>query len=162
MDHIEYPSRGTWDVRRKWFDDMFDIDRRGGGYELGEHATGLLVDLQAVFCVGAFVSVVVISCAVIDSHLNEVELDSKRSPGMRETFKASSHSLELEWLRTRRSSRVLRRYHCFCRWVTVPTRRLSKAVDITLRWQRNASCSKQTRHTRSARERAANSDKATP
>lgn len=78
---------------------------RDGGYVLGEHATALLVDLQSVYCVGAYLSVIIIGCAIVDTHLRETEfLDSRQ--GMKSAFNLSEHRDELEWLRRRRNALV--------------------------------------------------------
>lgn len=106
MDQVKLPSQETWESRREWFEHKFDIDARGGAFILGEHATALLVDLQAIYCSGAFVSVVIISCAVIDAHLRETELGEHFGGGMKAAFALSDFGLELEWLRQRRNSLV--------------------------------------------------------
>ncbi len=74
MDQLERPSQRVWENRRRWFEELFDIESKGGAYILGEHALGLLVDLQAVYCCGAFISAVILSCTIIDTHLRETEL----------------------------------------------------------------------------------------
>lgn len=106
MDHLEVPQRDVWDVRRVWFEDLFDIERRGGAYILGEQATGLLVDLQSIYCVGAFISVMIISCTIIDCHLREAELDASFEGGIQAAFRFSRYGTELDWLRKRRNELV--------------------------------------------------------
>lgn len=44
MDHLECPSEEIWSQRREWFEALFDVDSKGGGYIIGEHANGLLAD----------------------------------------------------------------------------------------------------------------------
>jgi hypothetical protein len=85
---------------------IFDIESRGGGYILGEQATGLLVDLQAIYCAGAYISSVVIACTIVDAHLRETELHEGFEGGVRAAFLASQHNAELEWLRKRRNELV--------------------------------------------------------
>ncbi|MCR9255147.1 MAG: hypothetical protein NXI16_03535 [Alphaproteobacteria bacterium] len=106
MDQIEHPDIETWSARRLWFEGVFDIEKRGGAYLMSEHATGLLVDLQACFCAGAFVSCVLLSAAIVDSHLLELEVPRGRDGGMRANFAVSSFSQDLEWLRIRRNSLI--------------------------------------------------------
>lgn len=103
MDQIDYPAAKDWEQRRTWFENLFDVDKYDGGYIVSEHALGLLVDLQAVYCSGAFISCVVISCAIIDAHIKEVE---GGQGGMQSTFEISSYSEDLEWLRNRRNCLV--------------------------------------------------------
>lgn len=106
MDQLEHPDPRTWEKRSRWFDDVFDIERRGGGYIIGEQATGLLVDLQACFSAGAFISCIILSAAIVDAHLIEVEWGEGFSGGMKKSFTASRFVEELEWLRTRRNRLV--------------------------------------------------------
>jgi hypothetical protein len=119
LDQIDCPEPLIWKQRQEWFDELFDVDRRGGGYVLGEHATGLLVDLQAVFCAGAFVSSVIIACAIVDAQMREAELESSFEGGMQAAFAQSTSSSDLEWLRLRRNELVHFK----------PTRPLAISVD---------------------------------
>lgn len=100
MDQLDPPSEHIWQQRQSWFEALFDVDNRGGGYLVSEHATGLLVDLQAVYCAGAFITCIILSCAIIDAHLQDVE---GAEGGMQSVFEASLHKDELEWLRKRRN-----------------------------------------------------------
>jgi hypothetical protein len=106
LEQIEYPSQDVWENRREWFEHTFSVERHGGAYIIGEHGAGLLVDLQSLFCAGAFVSAVVIACTIVDAHLNETELEDGFKGGLKGAFEASGHSLELEWLRKRRNAIV--------------------------------------------------------
>lgn len=100
MDQIEIPDEEIWNHRRQWFESLFDVETRGGGYLLSEHATGLLVDLQAVYCAGAFISCIILACTIVDAHLQDVE---GAQGGLQSTFQASDHCDALEWLRKRRN-----------------------------------------------------------
>jgi hypothetical protein len=106
MDHIEYPTLKDWSDRRAWFEQKFDVEARGGAYIVGEHASALLVDLQSLFCVGAFISAIIISAAIIDSHIVEVEAEEHFSGGMKASFSYSKHREALEWLRQERNALV--------------------------------------------------------
>lgn len=106
MDQIEHPSKLTWEERRKWFEGIFDIDAHGGSYIIGEHAAGLLVDFQAIYCAGAFVSVLIVACTIVDAHLRETEFGLKFNGSIQETFAASRYESDLEWLRKRRNELV--------------------------------------------------------
>jgi hypothetical protein len=103
VDQIEFPSEAEWSRRREWFETLFDIETRGGAYILGEHAVGLLVDLQALFCVGAYISVIIVACTIVDAHLREAELPPNFSGGMKAAFSGSRYQSELDWLRQRRN-----------------------------------------------------------
>ncbi len=103
MDQIDFPLEAIWKRRQRWFEDLFDIENHGGGAIMSEHALGLLVDLQAVYCAGAFVSCIIIACTIIDAHLQDIE---GADGGMQATFAISSYQKELEWLRMRRNRLV--------------------------------------------------------
>lgn len=106
MDQIENPSEALWNERRDWFEDLFDIEKRGGSYMVGEHATGLLVDLQATYCAGAFIACVILGCTIIDSHIRETETGPDFRGGIESAFGFSSFRTELDWLRKRRNRLV--------------------------------------------------------
>jgi hypothetical protein len=103
MDQIEFPSEAEWCRRREWFEALFEVETRGGAYIMGEHALGLLVELQALFCVGAYISVIIVACTTVDAHLRETELPADFSGGMKAAFSGSGSESELEWLRGRRN-----------------------------------------------------------
>jgi len=73
---------------------------------LGEHANALLVDLESVYCAGAFVTVVILACAIVDSHLREVELGHDYPGGMKGAFEHSRFDVRLQELRQRRNDLV--------------------------------------------------------
>lgn len=106
MDHLDCPDDATWSQRRVWFEAQFDVDARGGGYVLSEQALGLLIDLQATFCAGAWSAVVVLATAIIDAHLREAELPENFRGGLKAAFEGRQNSDELEWLRVRRNRLV--------------------------------------------------------
>lgn len=107
MDHLEAPDRQQWEARRIWFEAQFDIENGGGGaYVWGEQASALLIELQAVFCAGAYISVIILGCAIIDAHLREVEADDRFEGGMQAAFSKLTSVSELDWLRKRRNSLV--------------------------------------------------------
>jgi len=106
MNQIDHPSEALWEQRSDWFEDLFDIEKRGGEYLVGEQATGLLVDLQAVYCAGAFIACVILGCTIIDSHIREIEAGPDFDGGMQAVFGLSNFRAELEWLRQRRNRLV--------------------------------------------------------
>lgn len=103
MNQIEHPSQLLWQQRRDWFESLFDVENRGGGYLIGEQALGLLVDLQAAYCAGAFITCVILSCTIVDAHLRETEAEPTFDGGIGAAFALSEFREELEWLRKRRN-----------------------------------------------------------
>ena len=70
---------------------------------IGEQATGLLVDLQAIYCAGAFISCIIIACTIIDSHIREIEAGPNFDGSIKASFEFSDHCDELDWLRKTRN-----------------------------------------------------------
>jgi len=103
MEHLECPICSVWTIRRDWFESQFDVDSKGGGYLMSEQATGLLVDLQAIYCCGAFVGSIILACTIVDTHLRDVELGPDFDGGIKAAFETSRFSSELDWLRIRRN-----------------------------------------------------------
>ena len=88
MDHLDHPDEGTWRDRQLWFEEELDrAQGEYGGYEVSEQACALMAEVQAVFCAGAWVGVVILAMAVIDAQLRETEV-----PG----FAGSAHELRRE------------------------------------------------------------------
>lgn len=106
MDQIEHPPLTLWKQRRDWFETLFDVETRGGSYLVGEQALGLLVDLQAAYCAGAFIACVILSCTIVDAHIRETETVEDFDGGIRSAFDLSKFREELEWLRKRRNHLV--------------------------------------------------------
>lgn len=107
MDQIEFPLEELWHQRRDWFENLFDIEKRaGGGYLVGEQATGLLVDLQAAYCAGAFIACVIIGCTILDSHIRETEAGPDFDGGIEAAFNLSDFRADLDWLRKCRNRLV--------------------------------------------------------
>lgn len=105
MEHLEYPSAQVWEQRRVWFE-LAEAESRGeGSYLLSEQACALCAEIQAVFCAGAWVSVVVLSVAVVEAHLREVELPTHRG-SLADLIEASGSNRELHRLRRRRNALV--------------------------------------------------------
>lgn len=78
MDLFECPKKEIWGKRQDFiFKELRDAEV-GLGYSVSDHATALFMDMQIAYCSGAWLSVVVMSISVIDSHLRETEAaDSK-------------------------------------------------------------------------------------
>lgn len=106
MDQIEHPPLSLWQHRRDWFEDLFDVEKRGGSYMMGEHATGLLVDLQATYCAGAFIACIILGCTIVDAHIRETEAGPDFQGGIEAAFGFSGFRAELDWLRKRRNRLV--------------------------------------------------------
>ena len=94
MEHLDSPDPLTWDERRLWFERRHEtVSARGAG-RLSEQATALLIDLQACFCAGAWVAVVILAATVVDT---QFEASKQRRAAPAE---------DLRWLRALRNRLV--------------------------------------------------------
>ena len=105
MDHLEYPTRETWEARRKWFEAQEQIFRGEGGYLVSEQACALIADVQAVFCAGAWLAVIILAMAVIDAQLRETELPGFKGNTLRLLEEAGADP-KVQHLRRRRNALV--------------------------------------------------------
>lgn len=67
MEQLERPSEELWDERRLWFEELEARFARGGATAPSEQACALMIDLQAVFCAGAWAAVAILACAVTEA-----------------------------------------------------------------------------------------------
>ena len=72
MELFEYPNKSIWQKRSQWIEKEIE-DNIKGSYMISEQAVALFADLQACYCVGAWLSVIILSISIIDSHLRETE-----------------------------------------------------------------------------------------
>jgi|AntAceMinimDraft_14_1070370.scaffolds.fasta_scaffold248390_1 hypothetical protein len=78
MELFDFPNRTVWQKRSDWIENEIENNMTGGSYLVSDHATALFADLQACYCIGAWLSVVILSVSIIDSHLRETEaMDDK-------------------------------------------------------------------------------------
>ena len=74
MEHLEHPSSNLWEERRKWFEKIEEDARGQGNYMVSEQACALTADVQSAFCAGAWVGVIILAMAVVDTALRETEV----------------------------------------------------------------------------------------
>ena len=74
QDRLDYPRKEEWELRQQWFDEQNDLYCIGNTYFLSEQACALCYDVEIAFCAGAWVAVIVLAMAVIDSQLRDIEL----------------------------------------------------------------------------------------
>ena len=68
------PSLEEWQARFRWFNQEMDRSMEPGGYIVSEQACALSVELERLYCTGAWVAVVIVAIAVVDAQLREAEL----------------------------------------------------------------------------------------
>jgi hypothetical protein len=67
MEQLERPAEEVWDERRLWFEETQARFAEGGARAPSEQACALMIDLQAVFCAGAWAAVAILACAVTEA-----------------------------------------------------------------------------------------------
>jgi hypothetical protein len=105
MDHLEHPSRDTWEQRRAWFENVEEGARGGGSFLVSEQACALTADVQAAFCAGAWAAVIVLAMAVVDAALREVEVPGL-SGNTKDLIAAAGANHNLQTLRLHRNALV--------------------------------------------------------
>lgn len=73
MDHLEHPTEEAWNKRREWFETLNDEVAGAGPYLVSEQACALLAEVQATFCAGAWLAVIILSMTVVDAQIRETE-----------------------------------------------------------------------------------------
>lgn len=71
---MSIPSKGVMEKRWDWCNQVWSEAERGAGNFVSEQASAISEDVQIAFCSGAWVSVIVLSVAVIDAQLREIEV----------------------------------------------------------------------------------------
>ncbi|WP_026988663.1 hypothetical protein [Fodinicurvata fenggangensis] len=93
MEHLDPPDSLIWDERRLWFEEQEARHARAGASSrLSEQACALMLDLQAVFCAGAWATVVILAAAIVETQSDRSQL-----------YRTAS-ARELQWLRGLRNS----------------------------------------------------------
>ncbi|NIA72130.1 hypothetical protein HBA54_26425 [Pelagibius litoralis] len=67
MDQLERPSELLWDERRAWFEEQEAQRAKAGAPAPSEQACALIIDLQAVFCSGAWAAAVILAYAIAEA-----------------------------------------------------------------------------------------------
>lgn len=77
MEQLELPDETVWEERRLWFEGQQAACSRGGAPAPSEQACALMIDLQAVYCTGAWSAAIILAAAILDSQAREAG-----APGM--------------------------------------------------------------------------------
>ncbi len=104
MTLLDFPDKDLWQQRYDWVDKELDDALRGTTI-VSDHATALFMELQACYCIGAWLSVIILSVSVIDAQLRETEaMDSKI--GTAKLLSDYYAGEEIDWLRRLRNKYV--------------------------------------------------------
>jgi hypothetical protein len=103
MAYAEHIDKALWDQRLKWLEATEEREAGNwGSILLSPQGTFLTYDIQAAFCAGAWISVIVLSHAAIDATIRDTELGDYKI-NSKQLFGGNS---DLEWLRTLRNRLV--------------------------------------------------------
>lgn len=104
MELLEFPNRFEWGKRKIWVEELLD-ESLSGSESVSDHAAALFLDLQACYCIGAWLSVIILSVSVIDAHLRETEaLDD--NIGTAKLLAEFYRGEDIDWLRKLRNKYV--------------------------------------------------------
>ena len=100
---FDCPKEETWEKRRIWVYDELE-KAEIGIHSVSDHSTALFMDMQKAFCAGAWISVVVMSISVIDSHLREEIYNN--NIGTAKLLQEIYEGEDIDWLRKLRNRYV--------------------------------------------------------
>lgn len=101
----EPPTVEEWQRRRCWFDKELEKATGQGSYLVSEQACALSIELERLYCSGAWVAVVIVAMAVVDAQLRETEVCGFRG-NTKELINVSEAEPDLHWLRRLRNAYV--------------------------------------------------------
>lgn len=105
MEHLDYPSKASWESRQAWFESHIFKYEEVGSYLVGEQACALLAEVQSCFCAGAWAAVVIVAFAVIEANLQETSGETKYKKAA-DLLKSNGFDGRFDTLRKRRNALV--------------------------------------------------------
>lgn len=104
------PTADDWRARGDWFEETFARARGRAGADVGEHTAALLIELETVFCAGAWVAATVLAAATVEAHLRErLAAAGAAAPqylNAQDLFLEAGLAEDYEWLRRHRNRLV--------------------------------------------------------
>ena len=71
MDQLDLPRDVIWSDRRFWFEDLEASYSQSGSQAPSEQACALMIDLQAIFCTGAWAATIILSASIVQAQIKE-------------------------------------------------------------------------------------------
>jgi hypothetical protein len=71
MDQLDPPDEETWQARRGWFESHQEAHAAAGASSPSEQTCALMIDLQAVFCAGAWAAAIILAAAIVEGQARE-------------------------------------------------------------------------------------------
>ena len=107
LEHLEYPDETAWQARRDWFEGHEAERAKSGAPAPSEQACALMIDLQAVYCAGAWAATVILAAVIVDSQARETRArDPDAAEAGRRADVPGLDRGELRWLRDLRNRLV--------------------------------------------------------
>lgn len=101
--YSQHVERREWDGRYAWLRETEEeVAGEWGSILLSPQGTLLSYDVEAAFCAGAWLSVIIVAHAAIDATIRDTELGDYKS----NFKKIAEANVDLEWLRTLRNRLV--------------------------------------------------------
>ncbi len=93
MRGLARPDEATWRTRNDWFWRAHDVNAGPQALDLDARADALLAELELLFCVGAWASVIMVAWTLVESVERKTGRDDTPAP-------------DIDWLRERRNALV--------------------------------------------------------
>lgn len=74
MKHLSFPESKIWDNRANWFDIRLETNLENGSFLISEHVSVLSSELRAAYACGLRHTTLILSVAIIDAQLRDIEL----------------------------------------------------------------------------------------
>lgn len=108
MDAFDQPAPALWRDRAVWFQDAIEAARGDTHGAVGDQAMALLVELETVFCAGAWVASVVLAGAIVEAQVREQGArrgggGNRRFLDTATLFDEAGLGEEYDWLRRERN-----------------------------------------------------------
>ena len=94
MRGLSPPPPATWTARNDWFWQAHDVNAGPQPLDLAPRETALLAELELLFCVGAWASVVIVAWALVEAAERQAARDDATPPA------------DVDWLRAQRNRLV--------------------------------------------------------
>jgi hypothetical protein len=91
--------------RYDWFNNLLEDKKGYGSYIVNDHATALSSELMALYCCGAWYSIIILSVSIIGAQLRDTEMPDHRGSTY-DLANSISVNENFDWLRRMRNKLV--------------------------------------------------------
>ena len=104
MDYLDIDII-LWNKRKDWIDKLINNEVGQIDHDVSEQACALFMELQSVFCAGAWATVLILSMTIIDAQLREINIPDFRG-STEKLIRVMGLTEVIDWLRRRRNSYI--------------------------------------------------------